>query len=196
MRYIVSVHVPTAGMAFLPLLFGWPLLLFPVHVVFLEFVIDPACSIAFEAESGERDTMERPPRRRDARLFDARMLAGSLLLGASLLAAVVAVYGWALHAGRSEAETRALGFATLVFGNLALILAYLSPRRPMVRALADPNAALWWIVGGAIAALLAVVYIPAAAALFRFAPLSPGDFAIAALTGVLGVAWHDLVKRR
>ena len=194
MRYIVSVHVPTAGMAFLPLLFGWPLLLFPVHVVFLEFVIDPACSIAFEAEHTDKGTMHRPPRAPGASLFDARMLAGSLLLGVSLLAAVVAVYGWALHAGRGEDETRALGFATLVFGNLAMILAYLSPRRPMLRALANPNAALWWIVGGALAALLAAVYLPAAAALFRFAPLAPRDLAIAALAGVLSIAWYDLVK--
>ena len=194
MRYIVSVHVPTAGMAFLPLVFGWPLLLFPVHVVFVEFVIDPACSIAFEAEPGDEGTMDRPPRRPGARLFDARMLAGSLLLGAALLAAVAVLYAWALHASRSEAEARALGFVALVFGNLALIFAYLSPRRPIVRALADPNAALWWIVGGAIAALLAGIYLPALAGLFRFAPLSPGDFALAAGVGVLGVAWHDLVK--
>ncbi len=194
MRYIVSVHVPTAGMAFLPLLFGWPLLLFPVHIVFLEFVIDPACSIAFEAEHTESGAMHRPPRRPDARLFDARMLAGSLALGASLLVAVSAVYAWALHAGRSGEETRALGFAAIVIGNLALILAYRSQRRPMLSTLAEPNVAFWWIVGGTLAALLAALYVPWAAELFRFAPLSPGDFAVAAAAGILGVAWYDVVK--
>jgi P-type Ca2+ transporter type 2C len=194
MRYIVSVHVPTAGMAFLPLAFGWPLLLFPVHVVFLEFVIDPACSIAFEAEHTDKGAMHRPPRAPGARLFDARMLAGSLALGASLLAAVIAVYAWALHAGRSEAETRTLGFATLVLGNLALILAYRSQRRPMLATLAEPNPAFWWIAGGTLAALLAVIYAPPAAALFRFAALAPGDLALAAAAGVLGIAWYDLVK--
>jgi len=194
MRYIVSVHVPTAGMAFLPLFLGWPLLFFPVHIVFLEFVIDPACSIVFEAEHTEKGAMHRPPRAPDARLFDARMLAGSVALGAALLAAVGLLYAWALHAGRSADETRALGFTAIVVGNLALILAYRSQRRPMLRTLREPNAAFWWIAGGTLAALLAVVYVPAAAGLFRFAPLSPGDFAIAAAAGFLGVAWYDLVK--
>jgi Ca2+-transporting ATPase len=194
MRYIVSVHVPTAGMAFLPLAFGWPLLFFPVHIVFLEFIIDPACSIAFEAEHTEKGTMHRPPRPPDARLFDARMLAGSLALGASLLLAVGLVYAWALHAGRSGDETRTLGFAAIVTGNLALILAYRSRRRPMLRTLLEPNAAFWWIVGGTLAALLAVIYLPAAAELFRFAPLGIADFALAAAAGIAGVAWYDLVK--
>ena len=194
MRYIVSVHVPTAGMAFLPLVFGWPLLLFPVHVVFLEFVIDPACSIAFEAEHTDPSAMHRPPRPPGARLFDARMLGASFALGASVLLAVFAAYWWAQHAGRSAAETRAIGFTTIVVGNLALILAYLSPRRPMVFALADRNAALAWIVAGTVAALLAAIYFPPAAKIFRFAPLAPGDLAVALGAGLLGVAWYDLVK--
>jgi Ca2+-transporting ATPase len=69
MRYLLAVHVPIAGMAFLPLPFAWPLLLYPVHIVFLEFIIDPACSVVFEAESREKDTMRRPPRNPRARLF-------------------------------------------------------------------------------------------------------------------------------
>ena len=194
MRYIVSVHVPTAGMAFLPLVFGWPLLFFPVHIVFLEFVIDPACSIAFEAERGDKEVMHRPPRAPGARLFDVGMLAGSLALGASLLVAVIAVYAWAVQAGRGEAETRALGFATIVFGNLALILAYRSQQRTMLRTLMEPNPAFWAIVGGTVAALLASLYFPPAAAIFRFAPIAGADLAVAAAAGVLGVAWYDLIK--
>jgi Ca2+-transporting ATPase len=194
MRYIVSVHVPTAGMAFLPLVFGWPLLFFPVHIVFLEFIIDPACSIAFEAEHTEKGTMHRPPRPPEARLFDARMLAGSLALGASLLLAVGLLYAWALHAGRSGDETRALGFAAIVVGNLALILAYRSRHRPMLRTLFEPNRAFWWIVAGTALALLGVIYVPAAAEIFRFAPLRLPDLALAARAGIAGVAWYDLVK--
>jgi Ca2+-transporting ATPase len=192
MRYIVSVHVPTAGMAFLPLAFGWPLLLFPVHIVFLEFVIDPACSIAFEAEPSEKGAMHRPPRDPRARLFDAGMLAGSLALGAAVLAAVAAVYGWALHAGRSAGEARAIGFAAIVFGNLAMILAYRSRERLIVQTLGEPNAALWTIVAAALAALAVSIYWPAAAQIFRFSAPSLPDLLVAAAAGAAAVAGYDL----
>jgi Ca2+-transporting ATPase len=194
MRYIVSVHVPTAGMAFLPLVFGWPLFLFPVHVVFLEFVIDPACSVVFEAEEGGEDAMARPPRDPRAPLFDAAMLGWSLLVGATLLAAVFAVYAWAVASGRADGEARAMGFAAIVAGNLALILVNRSPLRTAWRMLREPNAALWWIVAGTLAALAAAIYVPPAAAIFRFAPLGAGDFALACAAGIAGVAWLDLWK--
>src|SRR6185436_19041381 len=92
MRYLISVHVPIAGMSFVPLIFGWPLLLFPVHVVFLEFVIDPACSIAFEAEPSEDDAMARPPRDPREALFDAATLATSVAVGTAMLAGVCFAY--------------------------------------------------------------------------------------------------------
>ena len=194
MRYIVSVHVPTAGMAFLPLVFGWPLLLFPVHIVFLEFVIDPACSVVFEAEESGEDAMAQPPRDPAARLFDARMLASSLLLGATLLAAVLALYAWAVASGRSEGETRAMGFAAIVAGNLALIFANRSHERTALAMMRQPNPALWWIVAGTLAALAAAIYAPPAADVFRFAPLAATDFALAFGAGVAGVAWLEAWK--
>jgi Ca2+-transporting ATPase len=194
MRYIVSVHVPTAGMAFLPLVFGWPLFLFPVHVVFLEFVIDPACSVVFEAEKGGEEAMAKPPRDPRQRLFDAGMLGGSLLAGATLLAAVLALYAWAVTSGRADGEARAMGFAGIVAGNLALIFVNRSHTRTAWRMLGEPNRPLWAIVGGTLAALAAVIYVPGAAAIFRFAPLGAGDAALAMAAGVAGVAWIEIWK--
>ena len=196
MRYVVSVHVPTAGMAFLPLLFGWPLLLFPVHIVFLEFVIDPACSLVFEAEESDQDAMQRPPRDPGARLFDAGMLGASLLAGATLLAAVFALYAWAVTSGRGEGEARALAFAAIVAGNLALIFVYRSHTRTAWRMLREKNAALWSIVAGTLGALAAVLYVPAAAAIFRFAPPGGPDLAVAITAGIAGVAWIEVRKAR
>jgi Ca2+-transporting ATPase len=178
MRYIVSVHVPTAGMAFLPLVFGWPVVLYPVHIVFLEFIIDPACSIVFEAEPSEKGAMQRPPRDPSARLFDARMLGASLALGASVLAGVVAVYAWALHAGRAEPEARAIAFAAIVFGNLAMILAY--------RSLGRTNPAFWTVCAAALAALAVVLYVPAVAAIFRVAAPGAGVLLVAVAAGAAG----------
>ena len=194
MRYIVSVHVPTAGMAFLPLVFGWPLFLFPVHVVFLEFVIDPACSVVFEAEKGGEEAMAQPPRDPRQRLFDAAMLGYSLLLGATLLAAVLAVYAWAVTSGRPDDEARSMGFAAIIAGNLALIFVNRSQTRTTWRMLREPNPALWWIAGGTLAALAAVIYVPAAARIFRFAPLEAAELAAALAAGAIGVAWIELLK--
>jgi Ca2+-transporting ATPase len=194
MRYIIAVHVPTVGMSFLPLLFGWPLFLFPVHIVFLEFVIDPACSVAFEAEASEENAMDRPPRDPRRPLFDAQMLATGLGLGASVLVAVFGVYWWGQSAGRADAELRALGFATIVFGNLALILANRSSERSIAATLARPNPALWWVVLGTLCALVATIYAPPIAELFRFARLSALDVAVALAAGVAGVVWFEILK--
>jgi len=187
MRYIVSVHVPTAGMAFAPLVLGWPIFLFPVHVVFLEFVIDPACSIVFEAEPSEESAMERPPRDPRSHLFDLRMLLTSLALGVTVLAGVAAAYWWALQGGRADGEARAIGFAAIVCGNLALILSY----RSRLRA---ANPAVGWIAVAALGALAASIYVPAAAEVFRFAPLGLGELVVAAVAGVSGVAAYEAFK--
>src|SRR4029079_6888476 len=151
MRYLISVHVPITGLSFVPLIFGWPLFLFPGHVVFLEFVIDPACSIAFEAEASEDDAMGKPPRDPREPLFNGRMLAAALMVGAATLVAVALAYRWAIHAGLTEDEVRATGFAAVVLGNVFLILATRSSERSFVSTLLRPNRALWWVVAATLA---------------------------------------------
>jgi Ca2+-transporting ATPase len=181
-------------MAFLSVALGWPLFVFPVHVVFLEFVIDPACSIVFEAERSDPRVMRRPPRPPGEPLFDRAGLALALALGMMLLAAVAAVYGWTLASGRAEGEARALAFATLVAGNLGLILVNRSRTLTAAEMARQRNPALWWIVAGALAALGAVLYIPAAAGIFRFVPPTGAGLAIAAACGLAAVAWYDILK--
>jgi len=194
MVYLLAVHVPIAGMSFLPLVFGWPMFIFPVHVVFLEFVIDPACSVVFEAEPSEADAMEQPPRPPSQPLFGARMLAGSLALGAAVLLATCLAYAWIVHAGRPEPEARGFGFAAIVFGNLALILASRARDRSILETLGRPNRALWWVVAGALAALAASLYVPAVAEVFRFGALRPSDLAAAFAGGTAAVLLAEGVK--
>ena len=194
MRYILAVHVPTTGMSFLPLIFGWPVFLYPVHIVFLEFVIDPACSIVFEAEQGDEGIMERPPRDPREPLFSMQMLGVSLAIGASALAAVFLAYWWGAGEGYPEGELRALGFAAIVFSNVAMIHAVRSRHLTIVGSLRKPNAALWWITGGTLAALALAIYVPTVADIFRFTPLSAGQIAIAAAAGVAGIAWYEAYK--
>jgi Ca2+-transporting ATPase len=194
MRFLVAVHVPLAGMAFLPLMAGWPLFVLPVHVVFLEFVIDPACTLVFEAERSEPHIMDRPPRRASERLFDAGALALGLALGASVLAAVALTYGWALAAGLDAPGARALAFAALVCGDLGLIFANRSHALTAVELLGHPNPALWWILGGTLAALGAAIFVPALAQLFAFGPVTTLHLAGACALGFGSVAWYDAWK--
>jgi Ca2+-transporting ATPase len=195
MSYLVSVHVPLAGMALIPLAAGWPVFLYPLHVVFLEFVIDPACTLAFEAEHSEAHTMDRPPRRPGERVFSLRMLLVAVGLGAAALAVVAAVYAVALWQGASPGAARALAFTALVCSNLALIVGDRSDRMTTRELLRRRNPVLWTIVAGAAAALFAVVYWPAAAELFRFERPAALAEAAAAASGLLLLALSDIPKR-
>jgi Ca2+-transporting ATPase len=138
--------------------------------------------------------MERPPRDPREPLFNVAMLGSSLALGASMLAAVFAAYWWALDSGRSEAAARTIAFAAIVLSNLALLFATRSRTRTVLATLFKPNAALWGITLGALAALAAAIYVPAAAGIFRFAPLGAAELGVAAGAALAGVAWVELLK--
>ncbi len=169
MSYIVAVHVPIAGLCFLPLLLGWPMLLLPAHIAFLELVIDPACSIVFEAEPGDAQLMREPPRSRDTEILTRQALLRAVLIGAILLMIVMAVVVAAGQYGLPEAEQRALGFALLVLGNLALILGNRGTGRSVLSSRPTQDPALWLIVGGTLLALVAVMTVPVLQQVFRFA---------------------------
>jgi Ca2+-transporting ATPase len=193
MSYILAVHVPIAGMALLPVLFGWPALLFPMHIAFLELIIDPACSIAFENEPAESDVMQRPPRDASAPLFGGATLWLALLQGMGVLAAVLAAFAWA-GPRLPEPEARAFAFATLVVGNLVLILSNRSATRSIWATLRIPNKTLWVVVGLALALLLAALYTPWAVGVLRFDPLPVHELAAACALGLLSVLWFEGIK--
>ncbi len=194
MAYVIAVHVPIAGLSLLPVLFGWPLVLFPVHIVFLELVIDPACSIAFEAEPEERDVMRKKPRGRDAPIFGRRLLLVSFAQGASLLVATLASFRIGLAANGLETEGRALAFATLIAGNVGLIFVNRSWCESTFASLAKRNVAAWIVALGASTTLLAALYVPFLCGLFRFAPVDVAELAIAGAFGFASLAWFEVVK--
>ncbi len=195
MRYIISVHVPTVGMAFLPLAFGWPLVLFPVHVVFLEFIIDPACAIVFEAEAADERSMRQPPRDPAKPMFDVRTVGESLLAGIAVLIAVCAAYAWSLAHGASDGEARALAFAAIVFGNVGLILMNRSGEKSLAFALANPTPALGWILLGTLTALASALYVEPVSQLFRFDALAGSDLLMAFVAGVSGVIVFEVFRQ-
>jgi Ca2+-transporting ATPase len=195
MAYVLAVHIPIAGAALLPVVLGWPLVLFPVHIVFLELVIDPACSVAFEAEPGDPGLMRRPPRKVGASLFGRRLVAVSLLQGAALLAATLVSFRLGLDHTGSEASGRAMSFATLIAGNVALILVNRSWTRTLFATLGTRNLASWAVVGGATLTLVLALTVPLLRDLFRFGPTSGEDILLAALVGFLSLLWFEVLKR-
>jgi len=194
MSFVFAVHVPIAGLALIPVLLKWPLVLMPVHVVFLELIIDPACSIAFEAEPEEPGLMNRPPRNPGESLLSRRRLAISFFQGLSVFAVTMAVFAIALNRGEPVANARALTFATLVVANLMLILADRSWNRIIIETLRAPNPALWWVIAGSVAVLALAVYVPFLRAMFRFSILHPGDVAICLGAGVASLLWFEAWK--
>jgi Ca2+-transporting ATPase len=192
--YIFVVHVPIAGMALFPIAFGLPAVLFPAHIAFLELIIDPACSTVFESEREERDVMQRAPRDPRQRLFNRRTLVLSLLQGASIFAVVVIVFVLALFKGLGENEARTLAFVTMVFSNLLAIITNLSKTDSFIETLRKKNKALYWVMGGTILFLFAVLYVPFLRDMFHFSFLHFRDLVLGAGVSFLGVAWFEGVK--
>ena len=192
--YVLAIHVPIAGISLIPVLFGWPLMLMPVHVIFMELIIDPACSVAFEMEPEEGDVMLRPPRPPHTRLFTRGFIVRSLLQGLGALGAALAVLILGRTLGLAEADVRGLTFATLIVSNLALIFSNRSLTRSMWNHRRSPNPSLRWLAGGALALLVAIMYVPLLRELFRLSrPHATGAAAIVA-AGLGALAWMEIVK--
>ena len=186
------MHVPIAGMALLPPLLGWPVMLYPLHIVFLELVIDPACSLAFESEPAEKDAMRRPPRAPGEHLFGRKAVLSALVQGAWVLALLAALYGWSL-AHLSAPEARTVAFTGLVLCNLMLLLSN-RQRGGIGGILRIANPVFWTITALALLLLALAIVLPAAAGMLQLAPPPPHFLAIAVLTALAALAGLELRK--
>jgi len=185
MCFIFAVHVPIAGLALLPLLFGLPILFGPMHIAFLEMVIDPVCSLVFEAETEEEDVMARPPRPVSEPLLPGRLIGWGVLQGVAAFVLVAAIYLVALDRGLPENEVRALTFFSLVMAIVALILLNRSFSASLWTALKRPNRALVLVFVAVLLMLAATLAWPVTRELFRFGPLHPDDLVLSFGAGVL-----------
>jgi Ca2+-transporting ATPase len=194
MGFIFAVHVPIAGLALLPLLFGLPILFGPVHIAFLEMVIDPVCSLVFEAETEEDDVMRRPPRGPDEPLFSGPLIGWGLLQGAFAFALVAVIFVVAFKRGMPEEEVRALAFFSLVLAIVGLIFVNRSFSASLVTALRRPNPALSLVLLAVTTTLSVTLLWPFARGLFRFGPLHLDDLALTLGAGVLVLIFLELLK--
>ena len=194
LTYILAVHIPIAGIALLPLLFGWPLVLLPLHIVFLELIIDPASSVVFEAEPENPQVMKRPPRDPREPMFGRRALFAGVLQGLGVLAMVLVVFLLAQYWHVGEPTTRAMTFTTLVIANLGLILANRSHSRTILVTLGRRNAALWWVTGGTVLLLGLVLAVPVVRDLFTFSLPSALELLLCLAAGIVSLLWFEVVK--
>ncbi|NPV58721.1 MAG: cation-translocating P-type ATPase [Actinobacteria bacterium] len=194
MSYVIAVHVPIAGMSIIPVIFKMPLVFSPMLIAFMEIIIDPACSLAFEAEPEEGDIMRRPPRRPEQRIFNFGNIAIALLQGLSVLLVVGMMFSLAHLRGMGETEVRSVTFTTLVTANLGLILANRSWEHTFWHVRKRPNPALWWVVLGAVALTAVVLYTPFMRNLFKLAYLDALNISICMGAGILSVMWFETLK--
>jgi P-type Ca2+ transporter type 2C len=189
--YTLAVHIPIIGLSILPLLFGLPLILAPIHIAFLELIIDPACSVVFEAEAGSPRLMQQPPRSSAEHLVAPHHLFVSLAQGALVTLAVIAFYMWSLGADMAVAEARALAFIVLVTANAALILSIRSPQQQWRQLFSKPSKVATWVLAGTLAALAIITNIPAVAGAFVFQPPTLQHSLIAFVVGIGVVLLFD-----
>jgi Ca2+-transporting ATPase len=192
--FIFAVHVPIAGLALLPLPFGWPILFAPVHIAFLEMVIDPVCSLVFEAEAEEENVMRRPPRAPGQPLFSWQLIRWGLLQGSVALALVAAIFVVAVRRNMPAEEVRALVFFSLVTTIVALIFVNRSFSTSLAAALRRPNPALAVVLLTVTVILSLALLWPFARDLFRFGPLHLDDIAVTIGAGVVTLLLLEILK--
>ncbi len=194
MGYILAVHVPIAGLSLLPLIFGWPLILAPVHIAFLEMVIDPVCSVVFEAEGEEDSVMRRRPRNPKSPLLSTALVVWGLILGSLVLLLLAGILFPAVRMHMPEPEVRALIFTSLVVTNIGLIFVNRSFSASAATALRRGNKALWRVLAVVAAVLGLALFWPPARALFRFGPLHVDDLSLCLGAGIAVLVILNFLK--
>jgi Ca2+-transporting ATPase len=194
MTFIIAIHVPIAGLALLPILLGFPPILYPMHVVLLELLVDPLCSLAFEGEPGDAEAMARPPRPAGELLFGRSQMLSAALQGLALLAAVFGLYVWMIGTGLSEEAARTAAFCALVLGNLGLALADASGGSAR---LFDRRRTAFWIIGALALFVLALcLFVPPLREILRFEIPAPWFLAFALAIGLAAAALAGIDLRR
>jgi len=197
-RYIISIHIPIILTVFIPLVLGWvyPNLFSPVHIIFLELVMGPTCSLIYENEPMEQNTMLQKPRPFSSTFFSLRELSVSIIQGLVISSCVLLLYQYAVSRHADLAATRSMVFTALIFANVALTLVNRSFYYSVITTLGYKNDLVTLIISITILLLMGSLYIAPLSHFFGFAPLELSVLLISGGTGILSVLWYELVKWR
>ena len=195
-QYIISIHIPIILTVSLPLFLGWifPQIFTPVHVIFLELVMGPTCSIVYENEPMEKNTMQQPPRTMTDTFLNLRELAISIIQGLVITAGVLFAYQWSVLNGGSEEKTRAMVFTTLIIANILLSLVNRSFSYSVFDSFKNKNPLFPVIIGLTLVLLFAILYIAPATNFFHVTGLDLQELGMTLSVAAVSVLWFEIYK--
>ncbi|WP_185248311.1 cation-translocating P-type ATPase [Chryseobacterium bernardetii] len=195
-QYIISIHIPIILTVSLPLFLGWifPHIFTPVHVIFLELVMGPTCSIVYENEPIEKNAMKRPPRALTETFLNWRELTVSIIQGLVITAGILWMYQYSVDLGNDEAKTRALVFSTLIFANILLSLVNRSFYYSIFESFKNRNFLLMGISALVLVLLFIILYVKPVSGFFSVAPLAVKELGITLLVAATSVLWFEVYK--
>lgn len=195
-QYIISIHIPIILTVSLPLFLGWifPQIFTPVHVIFLELVMGPTCSIVYENEPMEKNTMQQPPRAMTDTFLNLRELAISIIQGLVITAGVLFTYQWSVLNGGSEEKTRAMVFTTLIIANILLSLVNRSFSYSVFDSFKNKNPLFPVITGLTLVLLFAILYIAPATNFFHVTGLDLQELGMTLSVAAVSVLWFEIYK--
>ncbi len=195
-QYIISIHIPIIITVSLPLFLGWiyPHIFTPVHVIFFELIMGPTCSVVYENEPMEKNTMQRKPRKLTETFLNWKELSISILQGLMIAAGGLFAYQYTVQSGGDEGTTRAMVFTTLVFSNILLSLVNRSFTYSLLETLKYKNKLFPIIIGATLLLLFAILYIPAISGFFQVTALNVGELAMALAIAAVSVLWFEVYK--
>lgn len=195
-QYIISIHIPIILTVSLPLFLGWiyPQIFTPIHVIFLELVMGPTCSIVYESEPMEKNTMQRKPRKMTETFLNLKELSISIVQGIMITLGVLFIYQYSVRSGGNEQSTRAMVFSTIVFANIFLSLVNRSFYYSVFESFKNKNLLLFGISLLVLFTLIVILYVPVVSSFFKLEQLSFNQLGITFIVSIISVSWFELYK--
>lgn len=196
-QYIISIHIPIILIVFIPLALGWvyPAIFSPSHVILLELIMGPTCSIIYENEPMEKNAMFKKPRPFTTTFFKFRELITSIIQGLAITLASLAIYQYAVYQGFNEATTRTMVFMVLISANIFLTLVNRSFYYSIWTTLRYRNNLVPLIIGITMLLTALLLFMPPLTHFFQFETLNGNQLGISVFVGMLSVLWYELVKK-
>jgi Ca2+-transporting ATPase len=195
-QYIISIHIPIITTLFIPLVLNWtyPNIFSPIHIIFLELIMGPTCSIIYENEPTEKNIMTQKPRPITKTFFNWSELIISILQGLVITIGALFTYRYAVDHQMEEALTRTMTFTVLIVSNIFLTLTNRSGYYSMFVTIRYKNDLIWWILAITLSLLLGMLYLKPANIFFELVPLNFTQFFISFSIGCICVLWYEFYK--